>query len=61
MDLLFEKYRKEDITIIKEQLRCKNVFVGGIVERCVHGFPQIILLNPVKRNNEINNKKIELN
>ena len=44
----FENYDQEDIEVIKKQLKCKEIFICGIIKRCEYGFPQIILLNPLK-------------
>ncbi|MDY6933039.1 MAG: DUF501 domain-containing protein [Spirochaetota bacterium] len=45
---IFQEYNENDINIIKWQLECKSVHIGSIIERCRHGFPFIILLNPKK-------------
>jgi uncharacterized protein len=44
----FDNYSNADKEIIKEQLNSKEVFISGICERCIYGFPQVIFLNPVK-------------
>jgi uncharacterized protein len=48
MSLYFENYNTGDLELIKKQLNSKEVFICGIYKKCKYGFPQIILLNPVK-------------
>ena len=48
--MLFERHCEKDVNIIKKQLGCKDVYIGGIIERCKYGFPRIILLNPIREN-----------
>ena len=39
-------YLPDDISIVKRQLQVNNVSIAGIVERCPHGFPAVIIINP---------------
>jgi hypothetical protein len=44
-------FSEDDRKIIKWQLGCRDVRLGGIVERCTHGYPRIMLLDPVADGN----------
>ena len=48
----FDNYNKQDVDLIKKQLGNKNkdVSICGIWKRCRFGFPQIIFLNPIRKN-----------
>ncbi len=35
-----------DRLVVKEQLNASNLLMGGVLKRCVHGYPEIILLLP---------------
>lgn len=48
MSLYFENYNSDDLELIKKQLKSKEVFICGIYKKCKYGFPQMVLLNPVK-------------
>lgn len=48
MFLEFENYKKNDIDIIKKQLKSNEISICGISKKCKFGFPQIIFQNPVK-------------
>ncbi len=51
--MLYESHCKDDLDIIRQQLGSQDVFISGIVERCDYGFPRIVLLDPVKKDNGI--------
>lgn len=36
----------KDIETVKRQLGIKSVSIRNIIERCKHGYPQVVLLNP---------------
>ena len=48
MRIEFRNYTQNDIDLIKWQLGSNDVYLYGIIERCIHGFPKVILLDPVK-------------
>jgi hypothetical protein len=48
MRLDIEKADKKDLDVIKKQLKTDNLFVYGIAARCIYGFPQIAVLNPIE-------------
>jgi hypothetical protein len=52
MPFYFDNYNISDLELIKKQLNSKEVFICGIYKRCKYGFPQIILLNPIKKKQE---------
>ncbi len=49
--MLVETHCKDDLDIIQQQIGSDDVYISGIVERCSHGFPRIILLDPLKEDN----------
>ena len=48
MIIEYNNYTGSDVGVLKWQLGSKEVRVCSILERCLHGFPRIILLSPVK-------------
>ncbi|MCP4137984.1 MAG: DUF501 domain-containing protein [bacterium] len=60
MNHLFEEFDENDITVITSQLNTARVSLAGIIKRCIHGFPSVILLHPV-RNPEVQEGEEELN
>lgn len=51
-------FTDEDLEIIRRQLNCSEVDLCAVIERCIYNYPQIILMNPISRNEE---GKSELN
>lgn len=50
MKIFFSEVFDRDIEVIRWQIKAENVTPSGIVERCEHGYPAIILLNPAPKN-----------
>jgi hypothetical protein len=50
MSNYFDNYSPADLALIKKQLDRNEVYICGIYKRCRFGYPQIILLNPLKKN-----------
>lgn len=50
---------ESDVEIIKKQLKSDSVSVDEVISRCAHGYPAVIVLDPVHQKNTQNqNKKI---
>ncbi len=60
MKIEYQKTTQEDENVIKRQLNAAHVRSMGIVEKCRHGYPRIILLSPMAslNNEEINYEAI---
>lgn len=41
-------HANEDIGTVRRQLESENVSIRNVIERCRHGYPQIVLLNPLE-------------
>jgi uncharacterized protein len=50
MPFYFDNYNAQDLDVIQKQLDSKEVFICGIYKKCRFGYPQIIFLNPGKKN-----------
>ncbi len=62
MNISYKNCSDLDTDTIKRQIHCKEVNCAGIIERCAHGYPRIILLNPRKhgaaRGEDLNHESI---
>lgn len=47
MNIEYDNCTENDEAVIKWQLKTNDVYCAAIVHRCSHGYPQIILLNPI--------------
>jgi len=47
MNILYDNYTDRDIDAIKWQIRSDSVPVCAVAERCVFGFPRIVVLSPL--------------
>ena len=57
MNDLFRAFDDSDVEVIKWQLNCDSLNnMAGVVFKCVHGYPAVILFNPYNYN-EITGKK----
>jgi hypothetical protein len=53
------EFDKNDIDVIKWQLNCKTLNnMAGVVYKCVHGYPAVILFNPYDFDEQTGSKKI---
>lgn len=48
MIIEYDNYSGSDVCVLKWQMGSKVVRICSILERCLHGFPRIIMLSPVK-------------
>ena len=48
MKLNIEKITDEELQKISSSVSIRKEDIYGIAARCVHGFPQVVVLNPVK-------------
>jgi len=59
MDNFFRAFDESDIEVIKWQLNCKSLNnMAGIVYKCVHGYPAVIIFNPYDYDEKTGIKKI---
>jgi len=54
-------FSTHDIDVLQRQLRSKNVHIAGILQRCPHGYPAIVILNPENTEKDGENHQKELN
>ncbi len=47
MRILLESISSKDSAVLKNQLNTSELFILGIVKRCVYGYPSIVVLNPI--------------
>jgi len=47
MNSILGTQTQNDISILRHQLKRDNINIAGVVERCVHGYPSVVLLNPL--------------
>lgn len=52
MKLEYNNFSDFDVEVISKQLGAQEVFLCSIAERCIYGYPRIIVLSPVKNENE---------
>ncbi|HPX91709.1 MAG TPA: hypothetical protein PKZ93_09385, partial [Spirochaetota bacterium] len=57
MDKILSAFDCNDIKVIKWQLNSENISMAGIVQKCIYGYPSVILLNPCDINPETPEKK----
>jgi uncharacterized protein len=58
MKLIYEKIKKSDLKLIQNQLPAGKTRAFGVVHRCDHGVPSILLLHPLNKNGSINHTSI---
>lgn len=53
MNISFEPATEKDREILSLQLKGREVSVMGILSRCVHGMPRVVILDPVKHTKSV--------
>lgn len=44
----FNNFSENDLRTVRWQMKAGDVSIGGVVERCAYGYPQIIFFHPTK-------------
>ena len=58
MDRILTDFDNNDIKVIKWQLNSGNINMTGIVQKCVYGYPSVIILNPCDYDESTDEKKL---
>ncbi|MCX7679899.1 MAG: DUF501 domain-containing protein [Spirochaetes bacterium] len=48
MKLEYHNFTTSDVVVVAKQLRSQEVLMCAVAERCIYGYPRIIVLSPIK-------------